>query len=426
MYIPCLAYPLELKRDFLQTNRLKGLVKSLFEQGICSFGSFLFFFALARWLGAERFGLFAAVWVGVQVLVSITTAWVYLPVTSMAVQKPQQSIFYGVCLNKFVRILFLVPVFLPIALSISAPRALKIPSLFLLGVCLCAITITVDFLRCYLIRQGHKLSSALLVAAKWTGAILLIFLATRYQILSTERAVVCLILGNLLAVVIIVIVIKRLQIDIRSSADKEIRKSLTVFSRPLLLQTVSGSLSALLTAFVMCTWVSIAAYGAYQALRSICNVFSPIMQMINTHYSSYLARHTSLRRHRYIEYLIILGGGFLVCISWIFKDWLIRVTIGPSYSAYAALLPLILFHTTIMLSNSLMGAGIRRSGNTGIFYYYSFVGLAGSIVLIPLAMLARSLQPIVWVIVLSAIAQFELLRLAQRRVFAAQRISYEN
>jgi len=393
-------------------NRLKSIAKAFIEQGISSLGSFLFFFILARSLQSERFGQFFAIWVGVQVMTSIAMAWIYLPVTSMSVSKEEEVAFYGVCLQRMLRLFYLVPVLMVLALYFTAKEILTLPLMFITAVSLCVVILTVDFLRYYLIRRGHKMGAALLVAARWTGGISLVLLLYRLQILTVKNAIFCMLSGNILALIVTALTIKHLQCDIKLVRSNELNHVVTKFSKPLLFQALSGSASGVIVAFAMRSWISTAAFGAYQAQISICNIVSPLMQMINTHYSSYLTRTSDFKQHRHIEYLLIIVGAGLVYLSWLFKESIVGNTIGSSYLSYSFLLPVIMFHTFIMLTKSLVGARIRRSGNTKVFIYSGLVGLLSSIVLIPTAKYIGSIQMVVLVIVLGAVMQLVMLKIS--------------
>lgn len=391
-------------------NRVKSITKSFVEQGISSLGSFLFFFTLARWLKSERFGQFSAVWISIQVMTSIAMAWIYLPVTSMAVPREEETAFYGVCFQRMLKLFFLIPVLLFLALYITAKEILALPLVLITTVSLCIVIMTVDFLRYYLIRRGHKMGAALLVVVRWAGGISLVLLLCRMQILTVGNAIFCMLSGNIFALLITTFTVKRLQCNIDLTSNKELNYTLTKFSKPLLFQALSGSASGVIVAFAMRSWLSTAVFGAYQALRSICNIVSPLMQIINTHYSSYLTRKSGFKQHYFIEYLLIFVGGLLVYISWFFKDCITKNTIGPSYLNYSFLLPVIMFHTFILLTNNLVGARIRRSGNTQVFIYSGLIGLLSSIVLIPTAKCTGSIQMVVFVIVLGAVIQFAMLK----------------
>ncbi len=396
-------------------DRFKAVIKAFVEQGISSVGNFLFFFALARLLGPQEYGLFSAVWVAVSLFIGVTIAWVNLPINSV-VAKGKEIILYGVCLRKIGRILLLIPMLLPIVLAVSAPMLLKSPFAVLLAISLCGITVTVEFLRCYLIRRNHKIISSLLMATKWTVSLTSALLAFNYEILSPRVAMACLILGNAAGVIVILSVINRFHINIVSNSDRGLNSYVTSFSRPLLFQGIAGSLSGILTTFIICRWIGIAAYGAYQALQSLCNILSPLMQMTNTHYPSYLTHNNTHQKHTFIEHGVLVGGFLITCLAWCFRESFIRSTIGPSYLAYAILLPFIVFQTTVLLANSLISAQIRVTGQTKIFYFYSLISLFGSIMIAPVAIVSGSIMAIVIVVLFTSSIQFILLKLCKRQV----------
>jgi len=392
-------------------NSFKSITKAFIEQGFSSLGSFLFFFILARWLQSERFGQFFAIWTSIQVMTSIAMAWIYLPITSMAVPREEETAFYGVCLQRLLRLFVFVPVLMIVALCFTAREILVLPLVLVTAVSLCVVILTGDFLRYYLIRRGHKMGAALLVAARWGVGISLVLTFHRLQILTVKNAVSCMLLGNIFALTVTLFTIKHLRCNINFIRNKDINNVLTKFSKPLLFQALSGSASGVIVAFAMRSWISTAAFGAYQALRSICNIVSPLMQMISTHYSSYLTRIPDFKHHRCIEYLLIIVGAGLVYLSWLFKDCIIENSIGSSYLPYSFLLPIILFHTFVMLYNSLLSAHIRRSGNTQVFIYSGLVVLLSSVALIPTAKYTGSIQMVVFVIVLGAVSQFAMLKI---------------
>ena len=327
---------------------------------------------LARYLKSERFGQFSAIWISIQVMSSIAGSWVYLPVTSMSVSKEAEPALYSVCLQKLLKLFFLVPILLFAVLFFAAGETINSPLMLIVIIVLCVAVMTVDFLRFYLIRRGHKMAAALLVITRWMMPVSLAPTLYATDILTVENSVLCMLIGNVLALLITIFVIKYLRCNIKLSKDRQLNTSLAIFSKPLLLQALSSSANGVIIAFAMRSWIGIAAFGAYKALRSICNIVTPLMQMINTHYSSYLAAVSDFRHHRLTEYLMYTGGGSLVLLSWLFKKFIIENTIGPSYLVYSSLLPVIMFHTVIMLLNNLVAAGIRCSGNTRIFRSYEF------------------------------------------------------
>ena len=182
-----------------------------------------------------------------------------------------------------------------------------------------------------------------------------------------------------------------------------------MFSKPLVFQALSGSAAGLVVVFAMRSWLSTAALGAYYVIRSICSIFSPIMQMMRTHYAAHLTQKSSFKRNRFIEYLIFIAAGIFIVLSWFFKEFIIQNTIGSSYLAYSGLLPIILFQIFVMLYNSLLSAHIRRAGDTMVFNYYGAAWILSSAILIPVAKYTGSIQLAVWVIVSATIVQCGLL-----------------
>jgi len=342
-------------------------------------------------------------------------AWVYLPVTSKAVSSEEEAAFYGVCLHRLVKLFALVPILIALALFFTAKEILVLPSILITIIILSAVIMTVDFLRYYLIRRGHKMAAALLVSARWGGGISLVLLLYYLQELTVGNAVVCMLAGNILALVVTALTIKYLQCNIKLVRNAGLDQAITKFSKPLLFQALSGSASSVIVAFAIRSWISTAALGAYQAIRSICNIISPLMQMIGSHYSSYLTRKPDFKQHHIIECLLIILGGVLVCLAWIFKEFIINNTIGTSYLSYSFLLPVVMFHTVIMLAINLVCAHIRRAGHTRIFLYSGIIGLLSSTVLIPTAKYTGSIQMVVCVVVIGTILQFVMLKVVQLR-----------
>ena len=393
-------------------NKLKSIAKAFVEQGVSSLGSFLFFFALARWLEPDRFGRFSAIWISIQAVVSIAMAWVYLPITSMLMPHEEgEAVFYGVCLQRLLKLLLWVPALMIFAICIAAKEILTLPLVLIITIFLCVATLTVDFLRYYLIRRGYKMGATILVFAKWGTGISLVLLLHKLQILTVNNAIFCMLAGNIFALIITIIMLQRLQCSISVARNEELNYRLTSFSKPLLFQALSNSASGVIVAFAMRNWISTAALGAYQAMRSICNIVSPLIQMIGTHYSVHLTRKADLKGHNFMEYSLLIAGGGLVYLTWLFAVSIIKNTIGVSYLAYSFLPPVIMFHTVAILAANLASARVRRIGNTRVFVYCGLIGLSSGIMLIPTAKYTGSAQLVALVMAIGTVAQFVVLKI---------------
>ena len=394
----------------ISSSNFIAIMKSFIEQGISSLGSFTFFFILARWLESERFGQFSAIWISIQVLIGIAMAWVYLPVTSKKVLDEDEISFYGVCARRLMKLLLLVPLLLIPILVITARELLTFPSVLIVILVLCVVVMTVDFLRYYLIRRGHKMATASLVATRWGVSVITVVLLYSMQLLTVQNAVFCMLMGNVMALLVAMFVMKFLKCNIKVVQNNELEQVITAFSKPLLFQALSGAASGVIVAFAMRSWIGTAAYGAYQAMRSICNIISPIMQMVNTHYSTYLTRNKKVSPSRFMECFIIIIGGVLVCISWLLKEFVIENTVGASYLNFSFLLPMVMFHTVIMLASNLLSAHVRHSGCTRIFIYSGLVGFLSGIAIVPVAKCTGSIIMAVSVVIFGSFVQLVMLK----------------
>ena len=388
---------------------------ALFEQGTASAGSFVFFYLLARLLGPAGFGTLSAAWAAVLFVMAVETQWVLLPVTSMRVEEGKEKTLFGVLLRKHVGILLLTPILLPLALGLALPAAFGDLYLQATSIALCLAVVTVEFVRYYLIRSNQQGVSLILVGLKWGLSIVFVVVAWVPGFLSPLAAAGVLCVGSALALGGIAPILRRRGLNVRSIRDPAVRAQTTSFSKPLLLYGLVVSTSAVLTATIINTWLGVAAFGAYQAIRALCNFLSVFMQIADTHYSAYLVtRNQRSPGKSALHVYVLLAGLAAAAVSFPVREWLIGTVLGEWYLPYADLLPILLLMSFVLLANRFLAARLRAAGRTGVYYVNAGVTLAGTAATAALAAARFEIVPVVVAVALVPVVQFVVLLLASR------------
>lgn len=302
----------------------------MLEQLSLNGGNFLFFIVSAKLVGPFEFGKFSILWMGTQIIISISIPWIALPITSKGIDLDNKAVILNT-LKKVLYLSFLSPLLLVIYVYFIEEKIgwVEIVVMYVLGICL----VLFDAMRFFLIRNREVKKAFLCNIIKWLlafSALGLLFLD--YELIKYSVMIEGILIGTLAGVIVQFCFTRTYYLKLRDkdfSNDKE--KELDI---PLFHLGVSNLSNSVLTTMLF-TKIDLLVFGALQAFRSLINIYPFILQYIESHYSSELIaekKTTFITRELIIIYtcfslVLILGLSY-------FGEFIIRWIYGLEYVAY--------------------------------------------------------------------------------------------
>ena len=264
----------------MQSKKIQiGLVEQLSLSG----GNCIFFVICAKFLGIVEFANFSIIWVGSQILLSISIPWITLPITSISIEVSNKTLIKNI-LRKIVKLILIAPILLFIysALIPQQIAGIEILVMYLLGVAV----VLHDSLRFLMVRKDLIKASLIINLIGVIISILSLFLLSfLYSEKHGMYAVVSLLSGKI-CIVFISFYICRSKIPLRT---EETTPSMD-FDNPLLHLGISNLFNsiALNLAFAK---LNILVFGAIQAFRTILNFIPFLLQFMESHFSADLVKN---------------------------------------------------------------------------------------------------------------------------------------
>ena len=344
-----------------------GLSISILEQLSFNGGSFLFFLISARFIGPEKFGLFSILWAGVQIIISISTPWIVLPITSTS-----KLIDFGVLFKSSIIKILLTSLITPFLIVIyynvffDSYNISEILLMSFLGIGI----VLFDFFRFVLVREGKIFISFIFNAIRWLFTLFSFLLMFFCLEIKSIHLVISLIIGIFLGNVFHFT-------QVKSFFFKELKKDSKVSGEKLQYQLFHLGISNLGNSTIMTFVLSkldVMLLGSIQAFRSFLNIVPFMLQYFETHYSSRL-----LKKHKihFISRKFIYAYGFFsvfIIIGFtLFAKPIISSIFGYNYVSYWYAFPLILSLTLIQSLSRIVNVQNRINGILNVFNYSAIV-----------------------------------------------------
>ena len=339
------------------------------EQVVTSVGTFLFMILGARVLGIGEFGVVSMFWAIIQLPSVFLFSLVLLPVSSTkdSVLRPDEVLghallLYGCTTGAFAA---LAPVLLWGMTSES------LPYIVLNGTILVtwgASQSALELVRWVTIRYGDYRVSMVATLLRWTVFTVTVAIVVsfsngldylEYSLLNIACIVLWLAIG---------IGAKPGKLNFLRCRWRLSRRQLGL-SIPLL---VNGSANASLNYLVIMLFArmfSIEALGAFQAYRSIANVFGMFAQFMDNHWTARIVRQDlDLQIPTSYYGLVALGlGGSFLC-GRVLGSYITPHLLDQTYTPFQAMFPLLLMGAAAHLLVRPIVVSIRISGGTRILY----------------------------------------------------------
>ena len=389
-------------------RRLAGLPWAWIEQGTSSGGSFLAFYLSAMLLGPDQYGVLAATWVCIQFFLGLSSSWVSTALSSLRVEASQEVHLLGVCLARHLHVLLVLLVALPWMLAVVVPETFSDVPLLVTVLSLGVSTLVGEFLRRYLARRQRRWLASIYSGLKWLVSASLILLAYATETLSFGSVIWALCLANAVALLLVALLLLRVKESAATADDRELSRRVSTLSFPVLVDNLTVATSSVLLAVVIRSQIDNAAYGGYQAVTSLCGAVTVFLQLIDIHYSSHLLyTQVDLRRTQRDQNLLLVAMLALVSlVIYPARSWLLVHVLGPSYSSFTLLLPLLALQSMIQVLSQFAIVQLRVLDGTKVYYWRAGIRACGTITALFIAMQFGVVEAIAAVLVLSVLIQY--------------------
>jgi|TARA_B110000977_G_scaffold201385_1_gene295736 hypothetical protein len=390
----------------LITCKLFIILTSLFEQISASAGSLVFYLLLARLLGPSDFGLFALYLMPAQILHSIAVQWVLLPITTTPGQRLPIRLLTSVAKRMLIMIVA-TPPFVALYAEISPIKELG--AIFLLLVTgIFSAMILFDFTRYLAIRFGKASLQATCNTIRWLVSVIILISVSHLTMPNHLLALTALFLGILVSLLISVgPVFKEFWSDVQSQTHimENYKKP---DSNVLLSFGLANAVFAIISSSALAR-SSLTAFGAIQTFRSLVNWAPLVLQYIETHFASKLARE-SKTTFMDIKWSFFFLATFLLgeAVILIFGDWLLTVIVGADFVPYLWLFSTMYGLVLLQSYTRAVSIEVRLSGAMQVIWLQVILLIFGAFV-IGIGMIfnesVMSTLVIVLVLVMTAILQ---------------------
>lgn len=341
-------------------RRLTGLRASLLEQISVSGGSFLFFLLAARLLGPADFGLFALHLVPAQIVHAVAVQWVLLPITTTPGTQPPARMLTAVT-RRMVILIAAAPLFATVYASVAGFRGETVVFVLVVTGIFTAL-ILFDVTRYLAIRCGKAALQATGNVVRWLTSYILLFSGAHLSIdhpLPTAGAFVLGILASLL--ISVGPVFRELQPGLQNQvpATAPPRPS---DGRALLSLGLANALFTLVSTSALAR-SSLAAFGAFQTFRSLVNAAPLIIQYLETHFASNLARQGKTA-FMSVKWALVFLGALIAgeAVILVFGEWLLSLTVGEEFIPFLWLLAVMYALVLVQSYTRTIGIEVRLSG----------------------------------------------------------------
>ncbi len=340
----------------------KLLSLSMLEQLSLNGGNFLFFIISAKIIGPLEFGKFSILWVGAQIIISISAPWIILPITSKSLSFGNKSIIKS-ALKKILFLSLLTP-FLLLIYSYFFKEdigLIEILMMYILGL----FIVLYDAMRFFLVRQRAVLQSLASNITKWGIAFVLLF-TLRYYIEELHEVIfISLLIATAFSLITQVIYTQKHYKKLEDT-KQEVKNEMDFSLFHLGISNLTNSI--LIT--LLFSKVDLITFGALQAFRSLINVFPFVLQFVESHYSAILVneKRTSFITWKWIVLYFVVCGA-LIALFYFKGQFLINLTYGAAYTQHLPIFIFLFMLVSIQSLSRLLNIQNRLQDKHTVFHF---------------------------------------------------------
>ncbi|MFT5145624.1 MAG: O-antigen/teichoic acid export membrane protein [Polaribacter sp.] len=351
----------------IKTKLHKLFTWGMLEQLSLNGGNFLFFIIAARVVGPLEFANFSILWVGSQIIISISIPWISLPITSKKIDIGNKNILLSSL--KKIGLLSVITPFLLILYRFLMDNKIdwiEVFIIYLLGMSI----VFFDALRFFLVRNRAVKASLYCNISKWLIAFgILSFILTETYVKDYIIIILALLLGSIAGLILQFYYSKQYFFKLNNGKTKKDYE----LDMPLLHLGTSNLVNSIAIT-VLFTKIDFIVFGVLQAFRSLTNFLPFILQYIESHYASKLINEY---KEKFIskKFLLFYFIFCLFCILILYHVGgnLITIIFGDSYSQYENILIFIFSLTCIQSLSRLVNVQNRLQNINIVFHESSFV-----------------------------------------------------
>ena len=348
-----------IKMSFLERLKEPKFL-GIFEQAISSGASFLFFLIAARVYGVSEFSKFGVIFFGVQLVYTILAQWCYLPIITFSNDVSAVKAI-KISAMKFLKVAALLPFFSVIYLYIfnnvvEFTVAKSVTFIFyILSFCL------FDFFKYLYVRYKYTSVLLFLQLSRWIGVYICIL--GGFDILGAYFYPV------FISLIVFVI---HFTFFFYPSLLPEKNNNVNVkisSSKPLLYNAVANNIQTVLINISFAS-INVSIIGAFLAFRSLTNFIPVILQYLEVHLASDIARNNKRIFPSRNAMLSGSGGVFIIlALLSLFHHDIVSLVYGEGYLEFSYLLALMFFVVFIQSISRIVCINLRLRSKLLVFYY---------------------------------------------------------
>jgi O-antigen/teichoic acid export membrane protein len=358
----------------IKTKLNKLFTWGMLEQLSLNGGNFLFFIIAARVVGPLEFANFSILWVGSQIIISISIPWISLPITSKKIDIGNKNILLS-SLKKIGFLSVITPFLLILYrfLMDNNIEWIEVLFIYLLGLSI----VFFDALRFFLIRNRAVKASLYCNISKWFIAFcILSFILTETYIKNYIIIIFALLLGSIGGLILQFYYSKQYFIKLNNCKiknDPELDMPLLHLGTSNLVNSISMT--------VLFSKVDLIVFGVLQAFRSLTNFLPFILQYIESHFASKLINENKVKfiSKKFLLFYFTLSLFFILILYYLSEN-LINIIFGESYIQYKNILVFIFSITCIQSLSRLVNVQNRLQNINIVFHQSSIVLWSSSLI----------------------------------------------
>lgn len=344
--------------------------KGIIEQLLSSGGSFLFFILAARTTTLTDFNIFALMFTGAQLILTLIIQWCLLPIVSYNKSLATHEIIYRTWAKIYIVIL-ITPIFWYLYTTFIIDEY-DFPSIIQLSL-FSAVIILYDTFKYFFIRTGEVNYINIAHFVRWGLTFLLLYLDEMKLWELYFFSVAC-------GLMSLVFNYTRRSYSFMFSLKRTGRTELN--TKPLLVQSASNITSTLVCTNLINSYSPV-LFSAFMAFKSLTNALPVALQFVETHLSSKAAisGETEVIEARGVKIIIFLLVILIITLTF-FSDLIVSSLYNSQYDSYSLLLPLVFSVVALQSIARIYHITLRLRGDTNIFYITSFVMFSSSLVVL--------------------------------------------
>ena len=374
---------------------------SMLEQLSINGGNFLFFIISAKLVGPFEFGKFSILWMGTQIIISISIPWIALPITSKGIDLENKAVILN-ALKKIVYLSFLSPLLLIIYVFLIEEKIgwFEVVMMYFLGICL----VLFDGMRFFLVRNRAVKKAFFCNILKWILAFLTLgFLFLDHELSKYSVLILGIMLGTFVGVIVQFYFTRSYYFKLKdkgSSSERELDMSLFHLG-------ISNLSNSVLTTILL-TKVNLIVFGALQAFRSLINIYPFILQYIESHFSAELiAKKKTSFISRKMIFIYTCFSLILMLVFSYYGEFIIKFIYGLDYVEYWKVFIFLFGIVSIQSLSRLVNIQNRLQNKNNVFNHSAIVLWFSTLIYAYLYVRDSKVDYyfILWIMLVTAIAQ---------------------